>query len=229
MKRLAVSRRPLLVLGSLTTTALLLAAPATAPLMAKDAATTIIAPATDPKSPVRYPEDFEAEIELTAQDVGGQTVKMKVFKLGTKQRVEMNAMGQDVVTLIDSTDKKATTLMPSQKLAMVMSSEGIPLDLTELQKEVTGASYKEVGKETIDGVDTVKYEVLDAKGAKRADLWTDPKTSYPVKFSSGKGDTVAWKKMVDTKPDAKLFVVPDDYQVMDMGKLDPNMLKGLMK
>lgn len=198
-------------------------------LLAKDASTHILPGEAAKKSPVKYPEDFEAEIEMVSKDLGGKAMTLKVFKLGDQQRIELSAMGQEMITLVDGKSEKATTMVPSQKLATIMSlnSATMPLDLSQLNEE-SGNNYKEVGREKIGEVDTIKYEVSDANGKKTADLWASTETTYPVKLVPANGETsLTWKKLSETKPDAALFTVPSDYKVIDMGKIDPAMLNGL--
>ena len=216
-----------------TLAALLLSlAPLSPALLAKDPSTMIVGDTTTTPaaSPVKYPEDFEAVIVMKAKELGDKEMTMTVYKLGDHQRVEMTAMGQNMITLVDAKSQKATTLIPSQKLATIMglNSATMPLDLSQLNSEVNGASYKEVAREKIGDVDTIKYEVSDADGKKSADLWASTTTQYPVKLAPSNGQTtLVWKSLVDTKPDAALFEVPKDYKVMDMGNLDPAMLNGL--
>lgn len=180
--------------------------------------------------PVKYPENYIAEMSMQAPAMGDQPIKSKVYKLGAKQRVEANVMGQEVVNIMDFETKKIFNVLPAQKMVMIMSidSAQLPMDPSKMIQEANSANFKEIGPEEVEGQKTIKYDMLDEAGTKTASIWVAAETRYPVKLVPAEGDTtVTWSNMVETKPDAALFEAPKDYQVIDMGAINSQSLEGL--
>jgi hypothetical protein len=80
-----------------------------------------------------------------------------------------------------------------------------------------GGSCHKVGNETVNGRSTIKYEGKSDDGAV-TDVWLDPKLHFPVKWQNDHNAGELRNIQEGSQP-ASLFVVPSDYQKMDMGNM----------
>ncbi len=89
----------------------------------------------------------------------------------------------------------------------------------EWQKMVAkpGGSCHKVGNEVLSGRSTVKYQGTSADGDVSY-VWIDPKLRFPVKWQ-GKNGGGELRNIQEGAQPASLFVVPADYQKMDMGNM----------
>jgi hypothetical protein len=80
-----------------------------------------------------------------------------------------------------------------------------------------GGSCQKVGSEVVNGRNTVKYQGTSADGDVST-VWIDPKLRFPVKWQ-GKNSGGELRNIQEGAQPASLFVVPPDYQKMDMGSM----------
>jgi hypothetical protein len=83
----------------------------------------------------------------------------------------------------------------------------------------SGGSCRKIGNETVNGRSTVKYEGTSEDGTVNY-VWIDPKLHFPVKWQGkDKGNGGELRNIQEGSQPAGLFVVPPDYQKMDMGNM----------
>jgi hypothetical protein len=83
----------------------------------------------------------------------------------------------------------------------------------------SGGSCRKIGNETVNGRSTVKYEGTSDDGAVNY-VWVDPKLHFPVKWQGkDKSNGGELRNIQESSQPASLFVVPADYQKMDMGNM----------
>jgi hypothetical protein len=89
----------------------------------------------------------------------------------------------------------------------------------EWQKMVAkpGGSCHKVGNEEVNGRSTVKYQGTSA-GGEISYVWLDTKIRFPVKWQ-GKNSGGELRNIQEGAQPASLFVVPADFQKMDMGRM----------
>ena len=167
------------------------------------------APQTPPWTP---PKQFSAEQIITA---GGGVHDAKTYRDGGKVRMEMDAAGMQVVSIIRADQGKMYSVMPAQKMVMVM-----PLNPATQQKmtEASGddSKFELVGPDTLDGVPCVKYKSTASNGTVLF-WWINPTDKTPVKMASADGSISAIYKNYKIGPqDAALFEPPADYKTMEM-------------
>jgi hypothetical protein len=80
----------------------------------------------------------------------------------------------------------------------------------------SGSCHK-IGSETVNGRSTVKYEGTDDDGTVSS-VWIDPKLRFPVKWQ-GKNGGGELRNIQEGAQPASLFVIPPDYQKMDLGSM----------
>ena len=89
----------------------------------------------------------------------------------------------------------------------------------EWQKMATkpGGTCSKVGNEVVNGRSTVKYQGTSSDGDVTY-VWIDPKLRFPVKWQ-GKNNGGELRNIQEGAQPASLFVVPSDYQKLDMGTM----------
>ncbi len=79
-------------------------------------------------------------------------------------------------------------------------------------------SCTRVGRETVNGRSTVKYEGKSAKG-EHAYVWIDPKLKAMVKSEDAKGRGMELKNIKEGAQPAALFEIPAGYQKLDLQQM----------
>lgn len=197
---------------------------------------------------------FTASADIVVK-TGGQnmTFASEFALLDDKSRVEMDLskmMGKDMPPEMTATLKSAGLdkcvflgnhakkenfiVLPNAK---VYATAPVPAEEAALTEKEPKLEKKELGKETVEGHPTVKYQVVltSEKGQKtEAIIWeaTDLK-NFPIKIQatmSGVDQTITYRNIKTEKPAASLFEIPagftkhESFQAMMMSA----MMKGMM-
>lgn len=107
-----------------------------------------------------------------------------------RTRQELSVNGQKMVMIFDLGKGKVLTLMPAQKIAVIVQFKGMPEamrnkmtkqgnHLAEIKKMLR-KSGKELGAKTIDGVKTKGYRT--ANDSMTMEIWVDAETGKPVRM-----------------------------------------------
>ena len=164
--------------------------------------------------------DYSADSYMeTAEGV----MKGRVYVSPGKERREFSEGGEQMVMIIRQDKKTAWMLMPEDEMYMELKMEGDGRkdDLTRYKIE-----QSEVGKEKVNGVDTVKNKIVmtGPKGEKLGGFWWITKDNIVVKMdaiSIDKKDKdrfkIELKNLKVGKVDSKLFEIPKGYEKMSMG------------
>lgn len=187
------------------------------PLAALVFATTLPLPAAA-ADPVAWPTEYTAEIVTTGKDIPGEMVTKYAID-GEKIRSEVNAQGQQMISIIRPDRKVMYTVMPAQKMYMEMPLQDSPAGpggadfKAQAEKFRKGEGIEEVGKETINGVACTKYKATDGENVSL--FWISETTRHPVRIAAADGSyQVDWKNVKVGKPDASLFEPPADCKKM---------------
>ena len=166
--------------------------------------------------PVKFPENYSALMTIrTGEDV----TESRLARLGSKTRVEVVSKGLEAVTITDEATGMTITLLPRQKTYMELSLRnfvgGEEIDVQKaFEKALESAEFKEVGKETVQGQECVKYEAANERGMTL--WWVNAETRFPVQMTDEeRGSTFEWSEFSAEVPDASLFEIPADYQKLD--------------
>ena len=180
---------------------------------------------------------FKAKMVFNAM---GQERIFNVFSSDAGYRYEFNEDGQEGVVIVKTGSKEVIILMPQQKMAMKspaespMSMGSDPLKSYEYyQKDGT---LKELGKETINGVECTKSELWNITGneygqvnQKMFTMWYSEKYKFPVKMinhiDGSEGSGMELRDIEPWTPDSHSFSIPEGYQIMEMG----DMMQGMPK
>jgi len=124
-------------------------------------------------------------------------------------------------------------LMPQQKMAMKspaespMSMGSDPLKSYEHYQEA--GTLKEVGKETINGVECTKSILYnkDNPTQKMFTMWYSEKYKFPIKMinhiDGSENSGMELRDIEPWEPGTDSFSIPEGYQIMEMGAMMPEM------
>ncbi len=79
-----------------------------------------------------------------------------------------------------------------------------------------GSTCEKVGPDTVNGRSTIKYTGKSADG-KSGTAWVDTTLKFAIKWQGDDGDTTELQNIQEGSQPDSLFVIPADYQKMDMG------------
>jgi len=152
-------------------------------------------------------EDFSADMISTNQ---GMVFKGKIFSGQDKIRMEVPGS----ITIVRMDRQVMWLLMPKEKMYMEQPVD--PTKAAATSDKVSGEiERKLVGKESIDGRMTDKYQIVYNQNGKKQTLfqWFTAGLSVPIKTAAADNSWVTEYKNIktDRQPDA-LFEVPADYQ-----------------
>jgi len=166
--------------------------------------------AKEEKTVAKMPKELSATV---ISNSGGRTVTSKFFMKSDKIRMEMEAAG-GMYTIARKDLKKVWVVMPPSKSYMEMEEGKEQQQLPE-DKVKGEVSRKEVGRETIDGHPTIKYEVtakMDEKETKTYQ-WMATDINFPVKMAAVDGSwSVDYKDIKIGGQADDLFEVPAGYK-----------------
>ncbi len=158
-----------------------------------------------------------------------------VYSADAGYRYEFNEDGQKGVVIVEKDSRQLIILMPQQKMAIKspaespMSMGSDPLKSFEHYQE--SGILKEVGKETINGVECTKSELYnkDNSTQKMFTLWYSEEYKFYIKMinhiDGSKGSGMELRDVEPWTPDAQSFSIPKGYQIMEMDA----MMQGMQK
>jgi len=161
----------------------------------------------------------------------GITVSMKVFRAPATTRLEINQSGRQAVLILREDSDENILLLPSQKMAMVISQQRVS-QLTQGEIKIDDATI--LGEESVNGVPAVRYKanVTSPDGAvSETNYWVSEEgimlkaqsNAAPDGSSSTNGQFELSNLIIEPQ-DPQLFTIPDDYQ--KLGAL-PNLADAL--
>ncbi|MEM7430607.1 MAG: DUF4412 domain-containing protein [Pseudomonadota bacterium] len=149
-------------------------------------------------------------------------VEMFVRQSGAKMRMDMNAGGQDVAIIVRQDLGLSYLLMPSMNTYRSVNTR----DYETTGSDLFFSDIKEVGRETVDGVDCrkIKAKFKDAEGTKsRGHYWVSDDgvlmkidMTYRNKGRKGERLILTMRDVVVGSQDAEHFEVPADYREISL-------------
>lgn len=175
------------------------------------------------------PPSYREDLVVTSEKM---TITMRRFVDHERIRTEMSVEGNATV-MLETGDARGTTytLMPEEKKAMKQSREAMSKHMPRVNQEAEEDSIlpdmrvEDLGVETLGGVPARK---LRMSYGKEGDVvgWFDRETGAPLRMESvvdGAKASLEWKnRQVEPQPE-KLFVVPKDYELIDMDAMMAQM------
>ncbi len=153
----------------------------------------------------------------------------KYYQKGDKIRSEMGEDGDMIISILNPDTGVYYSIMTSNNMAVELADEQIK-DTTEGSPQnqavtLSNTDLREVGKEKLNGKDTVIFEYQDDEG-QTVTVWVWEDYGIPVKSSTyveGWGELVAELgeiEFVEISDD--MFILPEGVQIMS---IDPSMME----
>jgi hypothetical protein len=179
-------------------------------------------------------EEFSAEL-INDSAKGGSSGPTKIYVSKDKMRFEGHEQNGRTGTMIMNFAAQTTDILMPERKMYIESPMGhgpgaqrsfnffraadVENACDEWRKLATkpGGSCRKIGNEAVNGRSTIKYEGTSADGDVSY-VWIDPKLRFPVKWQ-GKNDGGEMRNIQEGPQPASLFLVPSDYQKMDMGNM----------
>ncbi len=163
-------------------------------------------------SPFGMDKQFSADQVITTKD--GTTVNSKVFMDGGKVRMEISTQGMNMISLVLPAEQKAYSIMPDQKMVMVMPYD--PSKNKNPAADAINTKFDPVGPDIAEGVPCIKYKGVSPDN-KVFFLWSSVAGKTPVKMAAEDGSfSLLWKNYHAGPQDPALFTVPSGYQTMTL-------------
>jgi len=177
------------------------------------------------------PLSAQFKAKMVFNSMGKERV-FTVYSADAGYRYEFNEDGQEGVVIAKKGESQLIILIPQQKMAMKspdespMSMGSDPLKAYEhYQKDGT---LKEIGKETINGIECTKSELWNITGdefgkvtQKMFTIWNSDRYQFPVKMinhiDGAEGSGMELKDIEPWTSDTGSFSIPEGYQIMEMG------------
>jgi hypothetical protein len=178
-------------------------------------------------------QDFSAD--LVSNSEKPSSTPAKIYASKDKMRFEGHEQNGHSGTLIINFAAQTTDILVPERKMYIESPLGrgpgaqrsfnffratdVENACDEWQKMATkpGGTCHKVGSEVVSGRSTVKYQGTSAEGDVSY-VWIDPKLRFPVKWQ-GKNSGGELHNIQEGAQPASLFVVPDDYQKMELGSM----------
>ena len=161
---------------------------------------------------------FTADMVTTEREVSktGKFFFEKPF-----YRMDMEEGGQKMFVVVNNETKTTRVFMPSEKMYMEMKSDDMKslsndvFQSLEAQKEKY--ETKLVGKETVNGYECEKYQVI-IDGSPVSTYWQSPEIEYPIKVVSGQNQNMVMelKNIKKGDVDDAMFKIPAGFTKMEM-------------
>lgn len=158
-------------------------------------------------------KQFSTDQVITTKE--GMSISSKMYMNDGKVRTEMTTSGMQVIQIMRPDQSKIYSVMPAQKMTMVMNLDP---KMTAQIKAASGdeGKFEVAGAEAVDGTPCNKYK-MTTKDGKIFWWWIDAAKKSPVKMAAEDGSfTLVWKNYKAGPQDAALFEPPKDYQTMEM-------------
>lgn len=182
-----------------------------------------------PVAPGVNPDVSYSATQITSAE--GTTMSMKVYRAPAAMRLEINQSGQQAVLILREDSGENILLVPSQKMAMVISQQRVA-QLTQAEIKIDDATI--LGEDPVNGVPAVRYKAnfTGPDGAvSETNYWVSEEGIMLKAQSSAAPDgsrptngQFELSDLVIEPQDPQLFTIPDGYQ--KLGTL-PNLADAL--
>ena len=157
----------------------------------------------------------------------GKAVPGKIFVQDGKMRQEFNDEEGQTVTIVRPDRKVVWVIIPRERTYLEMPlKKKLPGQFLQIPDEAI--AKRPLGKETVAGYETEKYQVMvrEGGGPEIQMIWVAPKLGTPVKMTSRGGNFSVEYQSIKEGPQAdRLFDLPPGYKKLAAPDLPPS-LKG---
>lgn len=177
-----------------------------------------------------FPQPFSADLSMKAKN--GDQMTGKYFVGPSKMRMDMNAHGHEMSTIVDPSTKTSYMLMHQQKMYMEMHAGQGPMmqrgpkmpDLKSYDPSNPCANdpnvtCKNEGTETVNGRSADKWVLTDKNKGEVSTVWVDKKLHFPIRTMTSDGSQIDLTNIQEGAPPASTFDIPAGYRKFDMGAM----------
>ena len=164
--------------------------------------------------------EFSADVTYKE---AGRTMNSRIYVAGDRMRTEMDV--RDAYQIVRQDLKKSWLVMPGKDQYMEMKLDPQSVPQERMRGEI---SRKQIGKETIDGHPTEKYEVTYREGGKtlKSHQWVATDIKFPIKAAALDGSwTMEYRNIKMGKQPTSLFEVPKGYRKIEIHGSDVTVTK----
>ena len=158
---------------------------------------------------------------------GAKVVPGKIYVQDGKMRQEFSDADGQTVTIVRPDKKAIWFIMPWERTYLEMPlKKKLPGQFLQIPDEAI--AKRPLGKETVAGYETEKYQVMvrEGGGPEIQMIWVAPKLGTPVKMTSRGGNFSVEYQSIKEGPQAdRLFDLPPGYKKLAAPDLPPS-LKG---
>lgn len=151
--------------------------------------------------------------QMTVKD-GEKLVPGKIYVQDGKLRQEFNDAGGQTVTIVRPDRKVVWVILPRERAYLEMPLR-IKLPGQFIQIPADAVSKRLAGKETVNGFEAERYEVMvrGGSGLERQTVWLASKLGTPVKMvCNERRFCVEYQNIKEAAQPDRLFEVPPGYQ-----------------
>ncbi len=154
--------------------------------------------------------EFSAEIVVKTKGEGEMTGK--IFVKGDKVRQEWTDEGESQIMIVRPDKGYTWMLTPEEKVYMEVpyEAESKGFDEWTPEREQKG---KVVGEETISGLQTKKYEIVE--DGEKVTYWVSKKYPFPIRVEDSES-VMEYKNIKEGDVSDSLFDMPQGYEKMPM-------------
>jgi len=155
---------------------------------------------------------------------GGKVVQGKIYVQDGKMRQEFSDEAGQTITIVRP-DKKAIWFIMPRELAYVEMPLKKKLPGQFIQVPAEALAKRLVGKETVNGYEAEKYQVMERGGGgpEIQNIWVAVKLGTPVKMTSrGENFSVEYKSIKEGPQADRLFDLPPGYKKLVFPDLPPS-------
>lgn len=149
----------------------------------------------------------------------GQETQGKIFVKGNKMRNETKAGGRTQISIIRPDKKMMWLVMPAEKAYMEMRLNPQATRQMMIKEPAKQVKMKFLGKETVNGFETEKYETSVTHRGKTVKeyIWLSKKLGMPIKVAAADGSYSMQYRDIKTGGVADaLFTPPPGYRKIQM-------------
>ena len=154
------------------------------------------------------------------QKQDGETTTSKIYIENPFYCFEVEEEGEKTIVIVDQQEKTTTLLIPAEKMYMEMGSQSMMSAANDVFQSIDNLTETTkpslVGTETIQGYECEKY-VVTSEGQNIMTYWQSPDLGFPIKVVNELvGSTMELTNIQEGDVDDSMFIIPSDYQKMDM-------------
>lgn len=175
-------------------------------------------------------EDFKEDGIHYTQEVtsADETNEIETWMKGDLTKSRITAQGEEIITITNNTSGEFITYFPSQKTGIKYNiqgsdsaevPEGAIRDIEDYEKDIDPLNFEVLGREEINGVDTVVIKTVDSNTELESTIWISEQYGIMMKMEASNEDgsqmTIEVTEFEAGNVSDSEFDVPDDIELQE--------------